>query len=296
MGFIKRHPILIVVVLLVGGYIFWNYFRPVKINGNINKNSEHYVNDMYYADGLRYNRLLSAPEKKMYMDLLADLKKNNIETKLDGVNYGCDVYTTSCYEMLVKVLDAMLIDHPELIQWGNFSTIQVGEFLKVDYKYKIKGSIMKSINTMRILRIIDDIKGSTSKMSEIDKVKYVYEWVQRSDYDTKIKEGSKNNSAYDIFYKNDGHSDSFAKASQIIFQNIGIESYLVNGKMVNDHMWNIVKIDEKYYYFDATLGAGLSEKSAGFYAGVGTNPKNYTLNHPELLPKIDGDKYLFNAQ
>ncbi len=294
MGFIKRHPIFITIVLAVGGFLYWNYFRGVTINSKIDSKSDQYVNDMYYAEGSAYEKLLDKYEKKMYLKILSDVKKNKQDTKLEGPDYGCDVYT-NCDKLLVKVVEALNLDHPELIQWGTYGTVQVGQFLKVEYKYALKSSVETKINNMRLLRMIDDIKKSTKDLTEIEKVKYVYEWMNRSDYDSTFKENSKNQSAYYVFKKKDAMSPAFAKASQIIFQNLGITSYLVNGTKNGEHMWNIVKIDEEYYYFDATNGLNVKKESKDYYSGVGALKDTYKLNHKELYPELNGVKYLYSG-
>ena len=45
----------------------------------------------------------------------------------------------------------------------------------------------------------------------------------------------------------------YAKAFQFILQNLGYESILVAGEGADGlHAWNMVKIDDDYYYFEVT--------------------------------------------
>ena len=120
MKFIKKHPILIIFWLIVLGYIYWNYLRPVSINTKIDKESIHYVNDMYFSNGMIYDKVLKDNEQRLYMTLLKDTSKNRMETKFEGQEYDCDVFNPSgengCSKLVEKVINAMIIDHPELIQ------------------------------------------------------------------------------------------------------------------------------------------------------------------------------------
>jgi len=294
MNFIKKHPILVIFWCVVLAYVFWVYLRPVSVNPKINKESIHYVNDMYYSNGSAYENLLDEKEQKLYMVMLKDIGKNKVETKFEGPPYECDVFASSgensCNYLITKVLEAIVLDHPELIQWGAYSQIQIGEFQKAEYRYNLRSNALTVIQTAKMLRMIDSIKKKTQKMDEVEKIKYVYEWVTRSKYEHRLELTSKNQSAFDVFNKKTTTSAGFAKASQIIFQNIGIESYLVIGNTTGLHMWNIIKYKDKYYYFDSTYAATIDKTSSNYYSGIGVSPKSYELIHPEIYPKIDGEE------
>ena len=86
-----------------------------------------------------------------------------------------------------------------------------------------------------------------------EKIKYVYNWMgNNTSYDKTFTWSSKNQSVYSVFMSKEAVCAGFAKASQIIFQNIGIESYGVAGQTGGPHMWNIIEYDGKYYFFDST--------------------------------------------
>ena len=74
----------------------------------------------------------------------------------------------------------------------------------------------------------------------------------------------------------------FAKASQVIFQNIGIESYTIIGNTSSRHMWNIVKVNGKYYYYDSTVAACRKKTSKGYYDGLKQEEfSDYTVERPD---------------
>jgi hypothetical protein len=65
-------------------------------------------------------------------------------------------------------------------------------------------------------------------------------------------------SEYGVFVKGVAVSDGYAKAMKILLNKVGIECQLVYGDYLSKsdkfaHVWNIVKIDDKYYHLDATL-------------------------------------------
>jgi transglutaminase/protease-like cytokinesis protein 3 len=123
-------------------------------------------------------------------------------------------------------------------------------------------------------------------MNEQEKIIYVYEYVAGHDYDKLFTYSDSNQSAYSFFTKGTSVCAGFAKASQIIFQNIGINSYLV---MNDDHMWNYVEYQGEYYVFDATVGASyVNKKHKNFYEGLGrTTVGENTGMFSNLYPKIN---------
>ncbi len=132
-------------------------------------------------------------------------------------------------------------------------------------------------------------------MSEKDKIIYVYNYVAKHNYDHTFMYSKSNQSAYSFFTKGTSVCAGFAKSSQLIFQNIGINSYLV---MSDNHMWNYVEYNGKYYVFDATVGASFTDKTnENYYYGLGqTTVKSTYGKYKELYPSIEQTtlKDLFN--
>ena len=62
-------------------------------------------------------------------------------------------------------------------------------------------------------------------MSKKDKITYVYNYVASHNYDRTFTYSSSNQSAYSFFSGGKSVCAGFAKASQIIFQNIGMDLY-----------------------------------------------------------------------
>ena len=126
-------------------------------------------------------------------------------------------------------------------------------------------------------------------MSDYEKIKYVYEWMgENSDYDRSFTYMAKNQSAYNVFINKNAVCAGFAKASQMIFQNIGIESYGVSGNTTGPHMWNIIKYKGKYYFFDSTVATSVPRTSKRYYNGLKqTTMDDYKMDNPEWYPEIE---------
>lgn len=149
---------------------------------------------------------------------------------------------------------------------------------------------------MRIERIIDKIKKETKDMSDVEKVKYVYEWIGKNNkYDRTFMYSDSNQSAYTVFINHDSVCAGFAKASQMIFQNIGIESYYVTGTSTGPHAFNIIKINGKYYLYDSTVASCIDESHEQFYDGLKQSYlQSYRINNASLYPELEKEEFFIN--
>ena len=121
------------------------------------------------------------------------------------------------------------------------------------------------------------------KLSQQEQVAYVYKWLVS--YCTYNVNSAYNQSIYSVFVRRNSVCTGYAKAAQYLFNLLGIESRLVFGRLHNDredgrHSWNLVKVDNEYYHFDACFGDSILDNVA-IKSGV------------QELFKIDGINYNF---
>lgn len=121
------------------------------------------------------------------------------------------------------------------------------------------------------------------KLNLQEQVAYIYKWLVT--YCTYNANSAYNQSIYSVFVRRNSVCTGYAKAAQYLFNLLGIESRLVFGRLHNDkedgrHCWNLVKVDNEYYHFDACFGNSILDNVA-IKSGV-----------QELL-KINGINYNF---
>ena len=104
----KRYIFIGAVILVILYFIFRPYLGKKFVNDKIDRDSEWYVNDLYMSDQYYYDSILTASEQKVYKELFEGIK--NIDEKI--VIERCD---------LNKVMDALIMDHPELINLTTYS-------------------------------------------------------------------------------------------------------------------------------------------------------------------------------
>ena len=121
------------------------------------------------------------------------------------------------------------------------------------------------------------------KLTQQEQVAYVYKWLVT--YCTYNANSAYNQSIYSVFVRRNSVCTGYAKATQYLLNLLGIESRLVFGRLHNDkedgrHCWNLIKVDNEYYHFDACFGDSILDNVA-IKSGV------------QELFKIDGINYNF---
>ena len=295
MRYFKRHKFFTIVLIVFSLYVYVNYTRIINLNTKIDKNSKFYINDIYMSDGRIYKNYLSKEEQMAYDDIMKLIKSRKATMTIDLKKYN-NKSPEEVGSLLSVGSDAILIDHPELLQYSNIGYMYTTEKLELRVSYAINNPLEEEINSLKIQRIISNIKMKTRNMNDLEKIKYVYEWIgDNSKYDTLFTYASKNQSIYNVFIKKNAVCAGFAKASQVIFQNIGIDSMTITGESSGPHMWNIIKYNGKYYYFDSTYPASIRNKNNKYYYdGLLQEKLNYyTQYHSDWYPKIETENALY---
>lgn len=286
--FIKEHKFLFVIVVIFSLYIYTNYTKIIEGNKLVDKDDVHYVNDIYMSDGRIYNDFLNENEKKMYMVLLNAAKEGTSKVDIKYDDYSCDGYD-DCSSLIHTAHNAILVDHPELITYATCAWSQSKNGISLKLIFAKNNMLFVRLGEIQIIHAIDKIKKETKDMNDLEKIIYVYDWIgQNNEYDTLFTGTSKNQSLYNVFVHGNAVCAGFAKASQVIFQNIGIKSYIVRGESTGPHMWNIVEYDGKYYYYDSTVATSAKDNELEwYYNGLIQEEMNYyIISNLEWYPKV----------
>ncbi len=100
-----------------------------------------------------------------------------------------------------------------------------------------------------------------SNWSDYDKALYAYDWLRENiKYDLDATEGT---DAFLTLTTKRTSCMGYASTFQYIMLKLGIECHLIESFILN-HAWNLIKLDDNWYYVDATNGYFL--KSRDYYA------------------------------
>lgn len=286
--------VFLVVFIFIVLAIMFRYYTKMSRIGDISnlvydKGSVNYVNDLYISDGRHYKYLLDSNEKEIYDILFTALKNFQGEVVIDLNKYGIksSQFTANVFK---KIRNIISMDHPELIQLGTMSIFGINNsFITIKINYSFSSEFYNN-NVLLVSQKLENFKLDTVNMDEFQKVKYVYEWF----YNNSIL-SNKNDvslySAYSCLVNTTCNVFGYSKAIQLVLQNIGVNSILAVGSVnYKYYEWNIIKIEDAYYYLDQVLAFGNDDIN---YAGFLFKDKRYNLYYKELMPNINGKKYLY---
>ena len=294
--------VIVTLVGIVNGFVLNRRITPVS-ELQQDKTSYHYVNDLYISDGRHYDYMLDKKEKKLYDAIYTAIRNRQSSTVLNFEEFDYKAYNASYTlgKAFDRVFQALSMDHPELIYYSPAANM-------FQYTLDTKKAIMNFTYSMTeeeyqnaliyIDAVLHDIKEQTKNMSDYEKCKFAYDWVASKHVYGDLN-GNFSHSAYSVFsMKENPVCEGYGKGLQIILQNIGVNSIYVVGSIVGGggHGWNIVQLDGQYYNIDLTCSFYDSFPSYSniCYAGfLFPKNKNYSILWDEMVPKINGKKYLY---
>lgn len=155
------------------------------------------------------------------------------------------------------ILTEVLLDSPELF-WTEghvTSTAYYDIYTVVEPVYNCTTE-EKAKKQTQIETATAEILGSVpANLGEYDKIKYIYEYLVNSiEY---VEDAPDNQNMYSALVGKSTVCAGYAKANQYLLRKLGLECIYVTGKAsgeekMQEHAWNIVKCNGKYYYEDVT--------------------------------------------
>lgn len=198
---------------------------------------------------LYYFSTLEITQQNLYVEILYALENYIDEMEL----------STMDTDQIDKVFQCVMMDHPEIFYTDGYSFIKytLGNEVK---KITFKGTYIYSQEEKEIREVqieeaaLKMLAGIRADAADYEKVKYVYETViDHTEYDL---EAVDNQNICSVFLNKSSVCQGYAKAVQYLLTKLGVPSTLVIGTVETGegHAWNLVKIDNRYYYVDATWG------------------------------------------
>lgn len=181
----------------------------------------------------------------------------------------------------VTTYTALFNDHPELF-FVNPVLLQTvkdnGDFHLLHIKYTFTEEETADYNMQLKTKSDEILAGIPAEASDFDKVKYVYDYIIDS---TQYVTGAQNNqNLLSVMITNESVCAGYARTMQYLLNQMNIPVSYITGEIVDSpenifnkrHGWNLVKMDNEYYYVDATYGDQLNGRDDNkTYAFLGMN-------------------------
>ena len=146
----KKRIYILIILIIVAIYYYIN--GPIYECLNVVKSSEWYVNDIYMSTQYYYNNLLNDEEKEIYKTLFQ---------KLNDMEEG--FYLNAPSDVVKKVWDALICDHPEMINIKTYSYIDHGDTTRIIPKYlttsKFSLKLTERNMQRKIGKVVKEVEG-----------------------------------------------------------------------------------------------------------------------------------------
>lgn len=286
---------IIVAFLVRQVYLFIdNHYRKLENPVTIDRTNLNYINDLYLSDNYLFDHYLQGNEKKAYLDWLDSIKRGN---KIFKVNYDYfkGMQAIEIREVFSKMSTTLKVDHPELFYFDNFVLMDdENDVYKLEvinsYNYPFK--ILEDLKYRRIERVIDRFVTENKDKNLLNKIKAVYDFFEDKKVNSAV--GKEDKTISSSLTKKNTTCEAIALGSQVLLQRMNINSRITYGYLNGEpRSYNIIRLDDGLYFFDACVVAGLSKNSKDKYNGLLlSNYYDYEEYIYNIKEKEMGTKYI----
>lgn len=200
------------------------------------------VEEYYYA---HLPEKLQETYRELYVKIMCNEDSGNVLSSISVDDFWKTYY-------------AVLADHPEIFWIGMSAQIEESGFTKQVISYELESIVPVEERQAMRERLEAAADACVEQISEdasvYQKIRFVYEYIiDRTDYG---RQSADSQNIQSVLLEHSSVCAGYSKAFQYILNRMGIFCTYITGTIRDggDHGWNMVRIDEEYYYVDVTWG------------------------------------------
>ena len=241
------------------------------------------------------NNLLGEIEKKLYDVVYTSMTKHETTITFQTINYTFSS-VTELKNSLSNVVYAVFYDNPDIFWYDNSFNYLYDENLNITDVQVSLNMIFDENTRNKMLNEIESkaevIINKISNMSEYEKSKYVYTYIAQN---TNYQESDNMHNIYGVLVDGNAVCEGYAKTYCYIMKKCGIDCAVVTGISDNvEHAWNIVKINNNYYYVDPTWGDPILDSNSQMDKKTNVDYSYLHVNSDDISSTHFLDEFFYN--
>lgn len=155
-----------------------------------------------------------------------------------------NIKSADAFDVYISVINS----HPELFYVKSEATTYSSGNTATRIEPKYNSSYTEQDSTAFSNKVNEILAGMDSDWSDLEKALYLHEWiVTHCEYDKTLSKRD----AYTVIVGGSAVCQGYALAYEYLLQRTGIDGQVVTSNGIN-HAWNIISLNNKYYYVDCT--------------------------------------------
>lgn len=225
-----------------------------------------------YAD---FQQQLSTKTFYYYHNLTDEQKDAYTTLYFAVINFDKSCKVKVSEDELKKILYSIIYDNSNIF-WlsGNYTYYTHEDYIELVPEYNYDEQEVKTISTKLNDKINEIVSNLPAHTTDYEKELYLHDYIcDNTVYDNStFKNGG--DAAYSALLEGKSICEGYARAMQILLDEVGIKNYLVVGDGTSEgvtepHMWNIVEIDGFNYHLDVTWDDSVTkDEDCYFYFNV----------------------------
>lgn len=240
-----------------------------------------------------------------FVQITNDFKPKNIQDIMNIyytiLNSGMDQFIFYCpeeYKNCIKDVDDISNDQNLLSNINNFIPVYNG-FQNVETEFDTLGKIVVTVHHSYTRTQINEIENKvnsildkviTPDMNDEKKIKAIHDYIinntryDKDRSDNKIKKYS-SDTAYGALIEHYAICGGYSDSMKLFLDKFGITNYKISSE---NHIWNLVKLDGKWYHLDLTWDDPVTN------TGADVLEYDYFLITTDELKKLETDQHFFD--